>query len=71
MLYLFELMANASLSSELQPPIKEPNVRSATVSGTAASFAAFRTDKNWGHQNGPTRPGTFGQANAKAYAATK
>jgi hypothetical protein len=45
MLYLFELMAKASLSSELQPPIKEPNVRSATVSGTAASFAAFRTDK--------------------------
>jgi hypothetical protein len=38
MLYLFELMANAS---PLAPAIKEPNVPSATVSETATVLLRF------------------------------
>jgi hypothetical protein len=45
MLYLFELMANASLSSVSSSPIKEPNVRSATVSGTATVLPRFAWTK--------------------------
>jgi hypothetical protein len=45
MLYLFELMANASLSSVSSRPIKEPNVRSATVSGTPAVLPRFAWTK--------------------------
>jgi hypothetical protein len=52
MLYLFELMANAS---PLAPPIKEPNVPSATVSETAtvllrfvSNKAAFHLEQKWG-----------------------
>jgi hypothetical protein len=70
MLFSLELMAKPPLSRGLAPPIKEPNVRSATVSGTAAVLPRFAWTK-WGPQNGPTRSGTLGQANAKAYTATK
>ena len=35
------------------------------------SFVAFCIDKKWGRKNEPVRSGTFGQANAKAYAARK
>ncbi len=45
MSYLFELMANASLGREQALQSREPNVRSATVSGTTGSFVAFRTNK--------------------------
>jgi hypothetical protein len=45
MLYLFKLMANASLSSVSSSPIKEPNVRSATVSGTPAVLPRFAWTK--------------------------
>jgi hypothetical protein len=45
MLYLFELMANASLSSVSSSPIMEPNVRSATVSGTPAVLPRFAWTK--------------------------
>jgi len=41
MLYVFELMANASLNRGLASPIKEPNVPSATVSETAAVLLRF------------------------------
>jgi hypothetical protein len=41
MLYLFELMANASLNEDLAPPIKEPNVPSASVSETATVLPRF------------------------------
>jgi len=49
MFYLFELMlelmAKPPLSRGLAPPIKEPNVRSATVSGTAAVLPRFAWTK--------------------------
>jgi hypothetical protein len=41
MLFSLELMAKPPLSRGLAPPIKEPNVRSATVSGTAAVLPRF------------------------------
>jgi hypothetical protein len=41
MLYLLELMANGTIEWGLAPPIKEPNVRSATVSETAAVLPRF------------------------------
>jgi hypothetical protein len=41
MLYLLELMAHASLRVSSSPPIKEPNVRSAALSGTAAVLRRF------------------------------
>jgi len=54
MFYLFELMlelmAKPPLSRGLAPPIKEPNVRSATVSGTAAVLPRFAWRQKWGPQ---------------------
>jgi hypothetical protein len=41
MLYLFELMANATMRQTISLLIKELNVRSATVSETAAVFSRF------------------------------
>jgi hypothetical protein len=41
MLYVFELMANASLNRGLASPIKEPNVLSATVSETTTVLLRF------------------------------
>jgi hypothetical protein len=67
MLYLFELMANASLAAPNQGT--QRSFRDGHWN--TGSFTAFRMDKDWGHQNGPTRSGTLGQANAKAYTATK
>jgi hypothetical protein len=49
MLYVFELMAHASLRVSSSPPIKEPNVRSATLSGTVAVLPCFPQTK-WGPQ---------------------
>src|SRR6516164_5323592 len=78
MLYFSELTATPSLNRGLASPIKEPNVPSATVSETAAVLLRsyqtklrFIWNKNGDLQNEPTRSGTFGQANAKAYAGTK
>jgi hypothetical protein len=70
-LYLLELMANGTIRWGLVPRIKELNVRPATVSETGNGFAAFPMNTKWGHQNGPTRPGTLGQTNANAYTATQ
>jgi hypothetical protein len=41
MLYLSELMANATMRQAVSLLIKEPNVRSETVSETAAEFPRF------------------------------
>jgi hypothetical protein len=41
MLYVFELMANATIDRGLASPIKEPNVPFATVSETAAVLLSF------------------------------
>jgi hypothetical protein len=54
---------------------KEPNVRSAAVSETATVLLRFLSKRSCvsyetkmgTSKNGPTRPGTLGQANAKAY----
>jgi hypothetical protein len=61
------------------PPIKEPDVRSTAVSETAAVLLCFLSDKaelpmkqkNGDRKNEPTRLGTLGQANAKAFTTTK
>jgi len=45
MLFLFELMAMPSLNRGIASPIEEPNVRSATVSGTAAVLLRFAWTK--------------------------
>src|SRR5262249_11299829 len=45
MFYLFELMAVPSPTRGLAPPIEELNVRSATVSGTAAVLLRFAWTK--------------------------
>src|SRR5437868_4182999 len=43
-------MAKPPLGRGLAPPIKEPNVRSATVSGTAAVLPRFAWRQKWGPQ---------------------
>jgi hypothetical protein len=46
MLYLLELKANGIIEREIVPPIKELNVRSATVSETGGIVPAFPINTN-------------------------
>jgi len=50
---------------------RNPNVPSTVVQWNSVSSAAFPMNKFGDLKNEPIRPGTFGQANAKAYAARK
>jgi len=50
MLYLFELMANATLTKGLTPPIKELNVCSRRSVETAAALLRFLWNTKWGRK---------------------
>jgi hypothetical protein len=76
MFYLFELSIGIDGQATIEQRISAPNqgTQCSFRDGqwNSGSFAAFRMEtKNGDLKNGPTRPGTFGQANAKACTATK
>jgi hypothetical protein len=50
MLYLFELMANATLNKGLAPPVKELNVCSRRAVETAAVLLRFLWNAKWGRK---------------------
>jgi hypothetical protein len=66
MLYLFELMANATIEHGLSHLDRGTQFVPRRCVWNGGSFVAFRVDNNGDLKNGPTRPGTLGQANAKA-----